>query len=194
MIMKLARYVIVYSLFAAFPSLVSAADPATVLKGFVAGDLARIAARAEVIAAIRARNLVTGSDGADQIAAADSAWRAELGQTEMPTITPIVSSAASALLQAEVDGSGGLIAEIFLMDAQGLTAAASGATSDFWQGDEAKFTDTFGKGAGAYLIGAVEFDDSTQTHSALVSAVVPDPESGLPISAISSSVNAEFLN
>jgi len=98
------------------------------------------------------------------------------------------------MLRAEVVASNGLIAEVFVMDAMGLTAAASDPTSDFWQGDEAKFIETFGKGAGSYLIGAVEFDDSTQTYSAQVSAVVLDPDTGAPIGAITSSVNAEFLD
>jgi len=192
--MKITGFALVSSLFAFVPGVLYGADSAPLLKQFIETDLARIAASPEIVAAIRERNLVTSAFTADQIAAADQAWKSELGQGEMPTVTPIVTSAASAMLRAEVVASNGLIAEVFVMDAIGLTAAASDPTSDFWQGDEAKFIETFGKGAGSYLIGAVEFDDSTQTYSAQVSAVVLDPDTGAPIGAITSSVNAEFLD
>ena len=194
MLSHFTKTAIVCSWFALLPGPLTAADSATVLKQFVEGDLVRIAARPEIIAAIRERNQITASFTADQIAAADSAWRAELGLGEMPTVSPIVTSGASRVLRDIVDQSNGMITEVFVMDAMGLTAAASAPTSDFWQGDEAKFIETFGKGAGSYLIGEVEFDDSTQTYSAQVSAVVLDPDSGAPIGAITSSVNAEFLN
>ncbi len=36
--------------------------------------------------------------------------------------------------------------EVFVMDARGLNVAASDVTSDYWQGDEEKFSETFPKG------------------------------------------------
>ena len=181
-------------LLAGMPVLSQAAEQAAALQEIIDGDLARIAAMPEIIAVIQARNAVTAGYTAAQIAAADQSWQSELGQTEMPTVAPIMASAASEFLRSQVVASNGLIAEVFVMDARGLTAAASAPTSDFWQGDEAKFTETFGKGAGSFLIGDVEFDDSSQTYSAQVSAIILDPATATPIGAITLSVNAELFN
>ena len=79
------------------------------------------------------------------------------------------------------------------MDAQGLNVAASGLTSDYWQGDEAKFTETYGKGAGAVHFGEVEFDESSQTYQAQISVTVTDPATGQPIGAITVGVDAAHL-
>ena len=38
------------------------------------------------------------------------------------------------------------------MDAMGLNVAASDVTSDYWQGDEAKFKKTYAVGSGAIFI------------------------------------------
>jgi hypothetical protein len=79
------------------------------------------------------------------------------------------------------------------MDARGLNVAASTPTSDYWQGDEAKFTDTYSQGPGAIHVGDVEFDESTQSYQGQVSIVVVDPDTGNPIGAITVGLNAEAL-
>ena len=68
-----------------------------------------------------------------------------------------------------MEETGGAITEVFVMDAQGLNVAASGPTSDYWQGDEAKFQETYLKGAEAIHVSEVEFDESSQTYSVQVS-------------------------
>ena len=192
---NLARYIIVNSLLAALPSLVSAAVPDIALKRFAADDPARIVTRAGVVAASRTRNLVTGSCGG-RITAADSACQAAHGQTEMPVVKPIVRSAGSDPLQAAAGGSGNLIARIILRHALGLTVAARAATPDFWQADAAKDTHISGNGACACPSGSVEFGDSTRTSAAQGSAAVLDPTSGLPTNdiSISDGGSADFRN
>lgn len=65
-------------------------------------------------------------------------------------------------------------AEIFVTDNQGGLVAATDKTSDYWQGDEAKFTECFKGEAGTLYISDVEFDESTQTYSVQVSVPVRD--------------------
>ena len=66
------------------------------------------------------------------------------------------------------DDSEGLFTEIFVMDAVGLNVAASDTTSDFWQGDEAKWQQTYSAGSGAVHISDVELDESTQSYQSQV--------------------------
>ena len=79
------------------------------------------------------------------------------------------------------------------MDGRGLNVAASDATSDYWQGDEEKFTETYGKGAGGILVGDIEYDESTQTYQGQVSLAIADPETGAVIGAVTVGLNAEKL-
>jgi hypothetical protein len=92
------------------------------------------------------------------------------------------------------DAGGGLFTEIFVTDSVGLNVAASDVTSDYWQGDEAKFTESFGAGPGAVHLGEIEFDESTQMYQSQVSVPVLDPESGAPIGAATFGVNVELLD
>jgi len=52
--------------------------------------------------------------------------------------------------------------EVFLMDARGCIVAESHKTSDFWQGDEAKWIESFAGGEGNTYIGEIDFDVSIQ--------------------------------
>ena len=97
----------------------------------------------------------------------------------------------SISLRQRVEDSAGVISEIILMDDRGLNVAVSAVTSDFWQGDEAKFLETFPKGADAVHIGEVELDESSQTYQVQVSFTVSDVETGAPIGAETLGLNAE---
>ena len=63
--------------------------------------------------------------------------------------------------------------ELFLTDNQGANVAAYPATSDYWQGDEEKFTESFKQG-GRIFVGPVEYDDSSKSVSIQISAPVFD--------------------
>lgn len=79
------------------------------------------------------------------------------------------------------------------MDNKGLNVAQSDITSDFWQGDEAKWQNTFLKGPGAFDIGEVEEDESTQMFQSQISYTVTDPATGNAIGAITVGVNVDAL-
>jgi hypothetical protein len=100
---------------------------------------------------------------------------------------------ASAYLKKIEADSKGLFSEIFVMDAKGLNVAQSEVTSDYWQGDEPKWQQTFPKGKDAIHISDVEKDESTQTYESQVSVPVVDPANGSVIGAITVGVNVELL-
>lgn len=161
------------------------------MREFAATNVAEWVANPILIEAIRAQNNVsTGYSQAD-IDAMDQTWRAEIGSSNSTVIAPVMNNAASAFLQELVEDAGGVVTEIFVMDARGLNVAASDVTSDYWQGDEAKFTETYPKGAGAIHIGDMEFDESSQALQGQISMTVTDPGSNEVLGAITVGVNAE---
>ncbi|MGX1100835.1 PDC sensor domain-containing protein [Amorphus sp. MBR-141] len=155
------------------------------------GDIAAIASAPEIVAAVNAQNVQTAGYDQATIDAADTAWRAEIGSGSHPTIDSVLARPASAYLVAKKENSQGLFTEIFVMDAKGLNVAQSDVTSDFWQGDEAKWQETYPKGADAVHLSDVELDESTQTYQSQVS--VPVIDNGTVIGAITVGVNVEYL-
>ncbi|MEL6204440.1 MAG: hypothetical protein AAFR47_03895 [Pseudomonadota bacterium] len=146
-----------------------------------------------IVEAILAQNGRTADLPQSEIDALDTAWRGEVGAASTPTITPVLDNAASDFLRARVAEAGGAITEAFAVDARGLNVAASSVTSDYWQGDEAKFTETFPNGPAGVHFGEVEFDESSQSYQGQISLTITDPASGQPIGAMTIGVNAEFL-
>ena len=78
------------------------------------------------------------------------------------------------------------------MDNKGLNVGQSDMTSDYMQGDEAKWQKTFSQGAGVMFIDEVEFDESSKAFQSQASVTIVD-ESGKPIGAITVGVNVEKL-
>jgi len=145
-----------------------------------------------LIDAINERNAMTMAYSQSEIDTLDQQWRAEVG-TDSAVITEILENAAADFLRDQVDASGGTITEVFIMDAVGLNVAASATTSDFWQGDEAKHSETYDMGPGAVHFGEVEFDESSQTYQGQISMTITDPSTGQAIGAMTVHVNAEAL-
>ncbi|MGG7567537.1 hypothetical protein ACQ5SO_15410 [Rhodovulum sp. DZ06] len=159
----------------------------------LAGDrIAKIAADPALIDAIKAQNERHAAFGEADAVRLDGEWRAQVGAAEHPLIDSVVRSPVSARLVQARDAAEGLFTEIIVMDRVGLNVATSDVTSDYWQGDEAKWQQTYAVGAGAMHISEIEFDESTQTYQSQVSVTVTD-SSGAPIGAITVGVNVEFL-
>lgn len=146
-----------------------------------------------ILDAIRAQNTRTAGYDQAEIDRLDLAWRAEVGMPNSPIISDVLQNDAADFLRTRMEQAGGVISEVFAMDARGLNVAASDVTSDYWQGDEAKFQQTFGVGAGAVHIGEVEFDELSQTYQGQVSVVIVDPDTNAPIGAVTVGLNAEAL-
>ncbi|MDQ0313584.1 cache domain-containing protein [Amorphus orientalis] len=162
------------------------------LKELANSEIIAIAAAPEVIAAVKAQNAETAGYDQATIDAADATWREEVSASSSPMIDAVLARPASSFLAAKKDGSSGLYTEIFVMDAKGLNVAQSDVTSDYWQGDEAKWQETYGKGADSLHLSDVELDESSQTYQSQVSVPVVD-ENGDVIGALTVGVNVEYL-
>lgn len=114
----------------------------------------------------------------DEIKRRDDAWR---GSKELtPFKRSQQESRAGKLLKRFVDRSTSFN-EAFLTDGQGANVAAYPATSDYWQGDEEKWIESYRGGDSRIFIGPLELDDSTQTYAVQISAPVLDRDRSIGI-------------
>jgi len=79
---------------------------------------------------------------------------------------------ASRFLRKKVKSNKMLYTEAFLCDQQGRTIGAYPRTSDYYQGDEEKFTRCYANGKGQIITGPLGFDKSTQAYSVQISVPV----------------------
>ncbi|MCG8334665.1 MAG: hypothetical protein MJE63_09115, partial [Proteobacteria bacterium] len=75
------------------------------------------------------------------------------------------------------------IGETFVMDNQGANVCQNELTGDYWQGDEAKWKNSFARGAGGLDIGVEKLDTSTNIVLQQISLPIID-EKGKVIGAI----------
>jgi hypothetical protein len=139
-----------------------------------------------LIAAVKEQN--SKGMSLDDIKARDTEWRGVEGMDAAMTAM-MQSDAAKRLLELESGQS--YYTEVFLMDNQGANVAMTNKTSDYWQGDEAKWQESFNGGSGAVHIGDVEFDESAQAY--LVQVSVPVMSDGAAIGAITIGINLDEL-
>jgi len=175
------------------PALGFANEFEAALNDFVATDVSAIINDPDITTAINAQNIKNSSLTEAEILALDGQWRSQVGESAAPLINEKLNSALSQKLIQIQEESEGTITEIFIMDNKGLNVAQSAITSDYWQGDEAKWQQTFSVGPNAYHISEVEEDESTQMFQSQVSHAVVDPATGNVIGAITIGVNVEEL-
>lgn len=125
------------------------------------------------------------------IDALDQQWVAEREVEDQPLITAVLSSPLSSYLTRIQANSQGLFSAIFVMDAAGLNAGQSAITSDFWQGDEAKWQKTFQVGPDAVFIDEIEINEETGTEIAQLNLSIA--QEGKVVGAITVDVNLTEL-
>ncbi len=122
-----------------------------------------------VIRAVRDQN--TSGLTLPEIKRRDDEWKSTKDLTAFKR--ELQQNSAGKFLKRQVERSTSFN-EAFLTDNQGANVAAFPATSDYWQGDEEKWTASFHNGNGILFIGPLETDQSTQTLAVQVSAPVFD--------------------
>lgn len=171
-------------------TLCQAAEVPPAMADYITGDLKNWVNAPRIVAAVQEQNARHAGLTAADINAMDTVWRGQVGVADAPDIAPVLNNPLSDFLREQVALAGGRITEAFVMDNRGLNVATSGVTSDYWQGDEAKFQKTFGAGAGAVFVDDIELDESTQTYQGQVSFSITDPTSGEVIGAVTIGLDA----
>ncbi|MBN1140679.1 MAG: cache domain-containing protein [Deltaproteobacteria bacterium] len=114
----------------------------------------------------------------DQIMRIDDKWQSVSGTDDF--IRAMLANPVSKHLMAIRDKYP-FLREMFLVDNQGANIAVSEKTSDYWQGDEAKFKKAFDKGVGSVFVDDVKFDRSTKSFLAHVSVPVLEGDTALGV-------------
>lgn len=148
--------------------------------------LEKLGSESKLISAVKAQN--SQNISLDTIKQRDADWRSTSGVNDFMN-SLLNNDAAQWMTQYEA--SEPYYLELFLMDNQGANVAMTSKTSDYWQGDEAKWQESFKGGSGAVHIGEVEFDESAQAY--LVQVSVPIMEAGKAIGAMTIGINLDEL-
>jgi hypothetical protein len=170
----------------------AAMDHVGLITQLVESSLRAEIAQPAVIAAIQAQNAKHAGMSIADIEAMDAQWRAEVATGGGAMMGAVLSNATSKALREVQADHAGLVTEVFVMDMHGMNVGQSDPTSDYWQGDEAKFQKTYPMGPAALFVDEVEFDESTQTLQSQVSFTLVD-SAGAPVGAVTVGVNVEML-
>jgi hypothetical protein len=121
-----------------------------------------------IVKAIVAKNALRMS--LDQIKEIDSAWMA--GKAE-DRVRELLGNACSARIKDLVAETPAYV-EAFAMDNQGALVGLNQKTSDYWQGDEAKWQKSFNGGSGQVFVDKPHYDPSSRAILVQVSVPVFD--------------------
>jgi hypothetical protein len=104
-----------------------------------------------------------------QIEAIDAEWKtAKKAGQKIPLMDELMNNKCAKRLN-EIMGEHAFITEIFVTDNQGANVCQTGMTGDYWQGDEAKFTEVFKKGV---LVADVEVEDGMNISQVSVPVIM----------------------
>ena len=144
-----------------------------------------------IIDALRQQNDANHALTPADIERLDAQWRRETTSASRPLIQDLLARDLSQFLRDMQARQVGLFTEIFVVDSRGLNVGQSDVTSDYWQGDEDKWRETFLRGPGAIFIDRVEQDESTQQFQSQVSLSIADPQSGEVIGSLTVGVDVD---
>jgi hypothetical protein len=151
---------------------------------FADESLVKLGADDRLVAAVEAQTKKGVS--LDKIKELDAAWMAEKGINAF--MRGLLDNSNSGRLK-QLIGAHAFILEAFVMDNQGALVGLTNKTSDYWQGDEAKFTESYKGGQGAVHYGKAEFDKSA--NATLVQISVPVVKAGKAIGAITFGISID---
>ncbi|WP_157719187.1 transporter substrate-binding domain-containing protein [Halopseudomonas salegens] len=132
----------------------------------------------DIIAAVQAQNSQHEGISQTDINRLDQQWMNETALREQPLIQSVLERPLSRWLQTRQGLSARLISEIIITDRHGLNVAVSEITTDYWQGDEAKFQRAFFSKDSRPFLGVLEYDQSSQRYHVHFSSQILDPQSG----------------
>lgn len=166
-------------------SLSAQADSGDMLNGLVP-IIKKWGENPALIAAVKEQNAKKMS--LEAIQKRDKEWMAATGLDEQ--MKALMKNAAANELN-QLEATKPYFFESILMDNQGANVAMTNKTSDYWQGDEDKFTNAYKGGAGGVDISKSKFDDSAKAY--LVQISVPVVDGGTVIGALCVGINLDEL-
>lgn len=124
------------------------------------------------------------------IKANDESWK-KADEASNALIRRVTQNDVAKYFQRRVENNPA-IDEVFLTDNQGANVAAYPPTSDYWQGDEDKWTRSYNNGDGVVYIGPLEFDESTKKTQVQISAPVISQNETIGVLVLG--VSVDYIN
>ncbi|GAB6095987.1 hypothetical protein JCM14469_22400 [Desulfatiferula olefinivorans] len=122
-----------------------------------------------IVSAVRAEN--AGGLTLERIKEADRLWVESGARNDLSA--RILASPCSNYLR-RLQAAGPYFSEIFVMDRLGAVAAMTAPTTDYYQGDEAKFIRAYNDGKGDVFVDRAGHDESSKTFQIQISVPVID--------------------
>ncbi|WP_331345268.1 hypothetical protein [Cellvibrio sp. UBA7661] len=142
---------------------------------------------------LKSHNVKNRSLSKQDIIERDKKWTKTFLQGDFSYSLDLVDQELSAQLREIKKQSQDMITEIIVTDERGINVAISDMTSDYWQGDEEKFTTVFAKPANTLHFGAINYDESTKRFQLHLSVPLFSGASAEPISNESNGQKSEPL-
>lgn len=175
------------------PAVPADMNPKTLISKQQISDLGKILNNEIVQMMVAAQNKRHAKIEQDEIISLDKQWRAERKAEDKPLISATLSNPLSVYLLRMQARANGLYSEIFIMDNKGLNVGQSSTTSDYWQGDEAKYKKTFLVAPDAVFLDDPEWHKGTKTWRAQVNMTIAGQKDGKAIGAAVFEVNLTEL-
>ncbi|MEN0037892.1 MAG: transporter substrate-binding domain-containing protein [Cellvibrio sp.] len=140
---------------------------------------------------LKERNQKSRRFTAQDIAERDKKWTQAFLRDDFSYSIKLVDQEMSAQLREIKKQSMDTITEIIVTDARGLNVAISDMTSDYWQGDEEKFTEVFAKPANTMHFGDINYDESTKRFQIHLSVPIYSEEKFEPLGVMVFGVDVE---
>lgn len=156
-------------------------------KEFVGSVLVNLCFDEIFVSAVKARNASGMTLG--EIQKIDEEWKA--AEDELAIQTELLGNDCASRIKT-ISASNKAIVEAFVMDNQGANVGQNTLTSDFWQGDEDKWKNSYKGGAGGLDVGKVTFDKSANAQLQQVSLPIYDAD-GKVIGAVTWGLNIDSL-
>jgi hypothetical protein len=144
-----------------------------------------------VIACVKSSNKMPPKS-LEEMVQLEKQWRSS--EPDNPLIKKVLNNPCSDYLRKVQKTDKRLYLELFIMDKQGSIIAGSNKTSDYWQGDEAKFVEAFADGKGSIFIDKLDFDVSTNSFQVQISLPVIDPATKEAIGTMTVGIKTKALD
>lgn len=125
----------------------------------------------------------------DEIKKIDAEWQA--AEEPLPIQEEKLTNSTATEVRKFADAQKAVV-EAFVMDNQGAVVGENLLTSDYWQGDEAKWTNSYADGKGGVDVGKPKFDKSANANLQQVSLPIINAD-GKVIGAVTYGINLDNL-
>lgn len=153
--------------------------------------LKKLSLNKNIISATVKQNQLNSNKSDSELKVIDRQWIEEFAKGNIDFSKTIVNQEASKILKQYQTENEGLLSEIIVMDNRGYNVAVTDMTSDYWQGDEDKFKQTFNKSSQTIFIEKIEYDASSKHFQVQVSVSLTNPETHEAIGAITMGVDVD---